>query len=488
MSVYYSSTDHFVLLPVILLALFACATLLFDFWLFPDRRQRRFLVWFLLIGEAFAGVALWRQQAFLNEHGGIIQAFNGSLVVDGISLYFHWIFLATTTIVGLISYRYFEVREEHHGEYYGLIMLAQVGMFFLASGNELVTIFIGLETMAVTFYILVGFMRAEKRSNEAALKYLLLGGFSSGFLAYGFSILYGISGSTKLNDIAVAVAGRDPFDPLLFLAIATVLVGLFFKVSAAPFHMWTPDAYEGAPTVVTAYLSVGSKAASLALIVRLLTGPLSTAHAAWEPLVIGVALLSMTVGNFAAVTQTNTKRLLAYSSINHAGYILLGLVARNTIGLQGVMIYILVYAFMNLGAFLVLASMASKGIAGEDINDLSGLMQKSPVHALWMLVFLLSLAGIPPTAGFLGKYLIFLALLQSGHIVLAIFAALYVAVAIYYYFRMVRAMFTQKQESAVAPTTSFGMKFALTVTGVLTLAIGIYPEPWLRFAQWSITR
>jgi NADH-quinone oxidoreductase subunit N len=488
MSVYYSSTDHFVLLPVILLALFACATLLFDFWLFPDARQRRFLVWFLLIGEAFAGVALWRQQSFLNDHGGTIQAFNGSLVVDGFSLYFHWIFLATTTIVGLISYRYFEVREEHHGEYYGLIMLAQCGMFFLASGNELVTIFIGLETMAVTFYILVGFLRADKRSNEAALKYLLLGGFSSGFLAYGFSILYGISGSTKLNDIAVAVAGRDPFDPLLFLAIATILVGLFFKVSAAPFHMWTPDAYEGAPTVVTAYLSVGSKAASLALLVRLLTGALSTAHAAWEPLVIGVALLSMTVGNFAAVTQTNTKRLLAYSSINHAGYMLLGLVARNTIGLEGVMIYILVYAFMNLGAFLVLASLASKGIAGEDINDLNGLMQKSPSHALWMLVFLLSLAGIPPTAGFLGKYLIFLGLLQSGHYVLAIFAALYVAVAIYYYFRLVRAMFTQKQENDMAPTTSLGMKFALGVTGVLTLAIGVYPEPWLRFAQWSITR
>jgi len=488
MSVYYSSTDHFVLLPVILLSLFACATLLFDFWVFPQARQRRHLVWFLVIGEIFAGVALWRQQAFLSVHGGPLQAFGGSLVVDGFSLYFHWIFLITTTIVGLVSYRYFEVREEHHGEYYGLVMLAQVGMFFLASGNELVTIFVGLEMMAVTFYILVGFLRGEKRSNEAALKYLLLGGFSSGFLVYGFSILYGISGSTKLNDIAAAVASRDPFDPLLFLAIATMLVGLFFKVSGAPFHMWTPDTYEGAPTVVTAYLAVGSKAASLALLVRLLTGPLSTARAAWEPLLIGVALLSMTVGNFAAVTQTNTKRLLAYSSINHAGYILLGVVAGNTIGLEGVMIYILVYAFMNLGAFLVLTSLATKGIAGDDINDLAGLMKKSPSHALWMLIFLLSLAGIPPTAGFLGKYLIFLALLETGHYALAIIAALYVAVAIYYYFRMVRAMFTQKEENAVAPTTSFGMKLALTVTGVMTLVIGIYPEPWLRFAQWSITR
>ena len=488
MSTYYTATDHFVLLPAILLALFGCATLLFDFWIFPEPKQRRLLVWFLLIGEAFAGVALWRQSSFLAERGGQIEAFHGALVIDGYALFFNWIFLAATVLVALFSYRYFEVREEHHGEYYGLLMLAQVGMFFLASGNELVTLFIGLETMAVTFYILVGFLRGDQRSNEAALKYLLLGGFSSGFLVYGFSILYGISGSTLLRDVGSAVAGRDPFDPLLFLAVGTILVGLFFKISAAPFHMWAPDAYEGAPTTVTAYLAVGSKAASFALLLRLLLGPLATARAAWEPLLIGAAVLSMTVGNFAALTQTNTKRLLAYSSINHAGYILLGVIAGNEIGKLGVLIYLLVYAFMNLGAFLVLTSLASQGIAGEDINDLNGLMHKAPAQALWMLIFLLSLGGIPPTAGFLGKYLIFLSLLQSGHYILAVIAALYVAVAIYYYFRLVRAMFIQTQEAATPITSSLGLKLALGVTGVLTLVIGVYPEPWLRFAQWGISR
>jgi NADH-quinone oxidoreductase subunit N len=342
--------------------------------------------------------------------------------------------------------------------------------------------------MAVSFYILVGFMRRDQRSNEAALKYLLLGGFSSGFLVYGFSILYGLSGSTRLSDIGNAVAARDPFDPLVFLAVSTILVGLFFKISAAPFHMWAPDAYEGAPTTVAAYLAVGSKAASFALLLRLLLGPLATARAAWEPLLIGAAVLSMTIGNLAALTQTNTKRLLAYSSINHAGYILLGVIAGNAMGIQGVLIYILVYAFMNLGAFLVLTSLASRGIAGDDINDLKGLMQKSPAHALWMLIFLLSLAGIPPTAGFLGKYLIFLSLLETGHTVLAVIAALYVAVAIYYYFRLVRAMFTTPEENAVPVSSSLGLKVALGVTGVLTLVIGVYPEPWVRFAQWSITR
>jgi NADH-quinone oxidoreductase subunit N len=488
MSVYYNQTDHFALLPVILLALFGCATLLFDFWVFPHPKQRRLLVWFLLAGEAFAGVALFKQQMFLAEHGGVIEAFRGSLTIDGFALFFNWIFLVTTAIVALMSYRYFEVREEHHGEFYGLLLLAQCGMFFLATGTELVTLFIGLELMAVTFYVLVGLLRADKRSNEAALKYLLLGGFSSGFLAYGFSILYGITGSTRLAEIRSALLERPSNDPLLFLAIATILVGLFFKIGAAPFHMWAPDAYEGAPTTVTAYLAVGSKAASFALILRLLLGPLASARALWEPLLIAAAILSMTIGNFAAVTQTNTKRLLAYSSITHAGYILLGVIAGNSIGIQGVLVYLLVYAFMNLGAFLVLASLASKGLAGEDINDLNGLMQKSPAHALWMLVFLLSLAGIPPTAGFLGKYYIFLSLVQTGHYTLAIIAALYVAVSVFYYFRMIRAMFTQPVEHATPVSTSLGAWVTLGVTGALTLIIGIYPEPWVRFAQWSITR
>jgi NADH-quinone oxidoreductase subunit N len=489
MSVYYTSTDHFVLLPALLLALFGCATLLFDFWVFPDPKQRRWLLMFLVLGEVFAGVAFWRQQDFLNTHGGELTAFGGALVADHYALFFHWIFLLTTLLVGLISYRYLEVRDEHHGEYYGLLMLAQTGMFFLASGTELVTIFIGLETMAVAFYVLVGFLRSEQRSNEAALKYLLLGGMSSGFLAYGFSVLYGIAGSTKLRDIAAAVATREATDPILLLAIATTTVGLMFKIAAAPFHMWAPDAYEGAPTTITAYLAVGSKAASFALLLRLFLGPLASARAAWEPILIVVAVLSMTIGNLAAVTQTNTKRLLAYSSINHAGYMLLGLIAGNASGIKGVLVYMLVYTFMNLGAFLVLGSLTRKGLAGEDMNDLRGLMKKAPGHAIWMLIFLLSLAGIPPTAGFIGKYFIFLSLIETGHYVLAVLACAYAAVSIYFYFRMVKAMFIETEEEETPPlTTSFGTRLALGVTGILTLVIGLYPEPFLRLAQQSISR
>ncbi len=489
MSPFYTATDHFVLLPALLLALFGCATLLFDFWVFPDPKQRRWLLLFLVIGEIFAGAAFGRQQLFLNQHGGEITAFNGSLVIDHFALYFHWVLLITTLLVGFISYRFFEVRDEHHGEYYGLLMLTQCGMYFLASGTDLVTIFVGIETMAISFYVLVGFLRSDPRSNEAALKYLLLGAFSSGFLLYGFSLLYGISGSTRLGDISQAVANRDPFDPILYIALVTVAVGLLFKIAAVPFHMWAPDAYEGAPTVVTAFLAVGSKAASFAILLRLFVGPLASARAAWEPILIIAAVLSMTVGNFAAVTQTNTKRLLAYSSINHAGYMLLGLIAGNATGIQGVLIYTAVYVFMTVGAFLVIAVLNRQNLAGEDINDLAGLMKKSPAHAIWMLIFLISLSGIPPTGGFIGKYFIFLSLIEGGRYALAVIAVLYAAISVYFYFRMVKGMFVQQPDVEMPPlSTSFGTRLALGVSGAATLAIGVYPEPLVRFAQQTLMR
>ena len=471
MSEFYTATDHFVLLPAIMLALFGGAILLFEFLLGDGPRQRRWLVGLALAGLAFTARALWMQQSALNA-GAPLVAFKGSLMVDGFSLLFNWIFLVTSAIVLLISYRYLEIENEHHGEYYGLVLLAQCGMFFLACGNDLVTIFIGLETMALCFYIMVGFLRNERRSNEAAMKYLLLGAFSSGFLAYGFSMLYGLSGSTNLRDIAAAIAERGAWDPLTFLALATTSVGLFFKISAAPFHMWAPDAYEGAPTTVTAYLSVGSKAASFALLMRVLLGPFGDMAAMWRPVLIAVALISLLVGNLAAISQTNIKRLLAYSGVSHAGYMLLGLVAGNQTGLQGVAVYILVYTFMNLGALLVIVAMRREEILGEDVDDLAGLMHRHPVYAIFMLVFLLSLAGIPPTAGFLGKWYIFLALIETGHNVLAVVAALYVAVAIYYYFRIVRSMFMRDEAapaSAVPLAGSVGVRVALAVTGVLTL-------------------
>lgn len=486
MSQYYTSTDHFVLLPALMLALFGCAVLIFDFLLFKQPRYRKLLVVFTFVGLAFAAAALFRQQTALADSGQReIVAFGGSLVVDRFSLFFNWMFLAATAIVSMFSYRVIRIEHEPVGEYYGLLLLANCGMFFLATGVDLVTIATGLELMALSFYILVGFNRSDRKSNEAAVKYLLLGAFSTGFLLYGFSLLYGLSGSTKLHEITAAVAIHGATNPIVFMAIVSTAVGLLFKISAVPFHMWAPDAYEGAPTPVTAFLAVASKAASFALLTRIFLGPLLSARPTWEPLLIGIAVLTLTVGNLAAMTQENVKRLLAYSSISHAGYILLGLIAGNDTGIQAIAVYVLVYSFMTLGAFLVVAAMRREGIPGDTLDDLKGLIHRNPGYAIAMLVFLISLAGIPPTAGFLGKYFIFLSLIETGHYYLAVIATLYVAVALYYYFRVVRIMFLvdEKELPALAPVRSLGFRTALVITGALTLLIGIYPEPFLKFAR-----
>lgn len=491
-SQFYTANDHFTIIPALMLALFGCAILLFDFWIFPDPRQRKWLLIFVALAEGFTGFGLYQQQAFLARSGlSELAGFQGAVIVDGFGIFFNWIFVIAALMVAIVSYKYLEIAGEHHGEYYGLILFAQCGMYFLATGTDLVTLFVGLELMALTFYVMVGFLRTDKRSNEAAIKYLLLGAFSTGFLVYGFSVMYGIAGSTKLADIAAAIQARPAWDPVVFLAMATTAVGLLFKISAAPFHMWAPDAYEGAPTTVTAYLSVASKAASIAFLLRIFYGelaPLASVRAVWEPMLAVVAVVTLTLGNLAAINQTNLKRLLAYSSISHAGYMLLGLVAGNETGINGIAVYVMVYTFMNLGAFLVIVALRRQGIIGDDLDDIAGLINKSPGYAVLMLIFLLSLAGIPPTAGFLGKYYIFLSLIQTRHYTLAVIATLYVAVAIYYYFKIVRAMFVREQTEKAPLATSVGLRLALGVSGVLTLAIGIYPEPFLRLAQTSLLR
>jgi NADH-quinone oxidoreductase subunit N len=487
MSSFYTAADHFTIVPALMLVLFGCAILLFDFLIFPDPRQRKWLLLFVLLGEGFTGWGLWRLREYMAANGLTeIPGFHGSVMIDGFGIFYNGIFVVAALIVAIVSYQYLEIAGEHHGEYYGLILFAQSGMYFLAVGTDLITLFIGLELMALSFYVMVGFLRGDKRSNEAALKYLLLGAFSSGFLVYGFSVMYGLAGSTRLLDVSDAIAMRPAGDPVVFLALATVSVGLLFKISAVPFHMWAPDAYEGAPTTVTAYLAVASKAASIAFLLRIFLGPLAAARHVWEPLLSVIAVATLTIGNLAAINQTNIKRLLAYSSISHAGYMLLGLIAGNETGIKGVAVYVMVYTFMNLGAFLVIVALRRADILGEDLEDIAGLMQKSPGYAVLMVIFLLSLAGIPPTAGFLGKYYIFLSLIETGHYALAVIGVLYAVVALYYYFKIVRSMFAREPIAEAPMASSVGLRVALAVSGMLTLIIGIYPEPFLRLAQSSV--
>ncbi len=487
MSPSFTTTDFFVLKPVILLCLFGCGVLMTDFLIRAS--HLRFLnAVTALAGELFVAVALWQHHSDLSVSGvNEISGLGGSMLIDGFSVFFNGIFVVSAILAIIISIRYLEEEGEHRGVYYALMLFAQAGMSVLAMGFDLVTLFIGLELMAISFYVMVGFLRSDKRSNEAAMKYLLLGAFSSGFLAYGFSLFYGLSGSTVLSNIAQAVSERPPTDPVLLLAMITTSVGLFFKISVVPFHMWAPDAYEGAPTPITAYVSVASKAASFAFLMRIFLVPLLSLQAIWIPVLGAIALLTMTLGNIAALTQNNLKRLLAYSSISHAGYMLLGLVAGNETGLQGIALYLLVYMFMNFGAFALVAAMRREGKAAEEVDDLAGLMTRSPGYAILLLILMLSLAGIPPTAGFLGKYFIFLGLLEAGQYVLAIFAALYVAVAAYYYFRIVRAEFlTDAGTEPASMSWSWGVRLAVVASGIFTIGIGLYPEPFIGMAADAV--
>ncbi len=366
---------------------------------------------------------------------------------------------------------YLDVEDEHHGEYYALMLLSVVGMMCMAAGVDIVLIFIGLELMAISTYILVGFLRRDRRSNEAALKYLLLGAFSSGIFAYGLSLFYGISGSTNLGAIARAVSAPQLLhNPVVIIALLTTMVGLLFKIAAIPFHQWAPDAYEGAPTSITGFMSVAVKAAGWAMLLRILLFGLWPLRSVYVPVIVIVAIATMTGANFAALTQTNTKRLLAYSSIAHVGYMLLAFVAMGTSqigspgffdGFKGILIYLLVYTFMNLGAFAVITSLRQRNVIGDEIDDMAGLYQRAPVEAVLMLLFLLSLAGIPPAAGFLGKYYIFLSLIESGHYGLASLGVLYSLFGLYYYLKIANAMLMRAPMETERLPVSVGMRFAV---------------------------
>lgn len=459
--------DLFTILPALVLSIFGCALLLMRL------EEARLNVGFVVAGEVLAAIGLWRQSSYLG-----LQGFFGSVMLDPFGLYLNAICLVGALLAALGAYAYLEREEEGTAEFYALLLFAQAGMFLVISGVELMTVFIGLETTALSFYVLTGYFRAKPAANEAALKYLLLGAFSSGLMLYGFSILYGLSGSTRFGNIIAAIGQRDASDPLILLAVVPIVVGLLFKVAAAPLHMWAPDAYEGAPTPIAAYLATASKAASFALLLRLLLGPLAQFRSAWEAMVLLAALASLTIGNFGALTQQSVKRLLAYSSISHAGYILLGLVAGNQTGLEAMLFYLLVYTLMTTGAFLVLAVMPS-----DELSSFRGLLYRSPILAGLMLILLVSLAGLPPTAGFLPKYQIFLSLIQTKNYWLAIVAALYVAVSLYYYFRIVREMILDSEAEAVPLSMSTGWRAAVGTAAILSLGLGLNPQPAFEWAR-----
>jgi len=468
--------------PELILSLTAMALLLVS--VLAKKGAREVIPYLALAGIVLAllfTVSLWGNSAY---------AFNRMVVLDNYALFFKVIFLITAGLTVLMSIRFLQTEEAAHGEYYVLVLLAAVGMMFMASAADLIIVFLGLETFSLAVYVLAGFFRTQPKSNESSLKYFLLGAFSAGFLLYGIALIYGATGTTNLKGIYEFVRKVHLLnDPLLLIGMGLLIVGFGFKVASVPFHMWTPDVYEGAPTSVTAFMSVGPKAAGFAAFLRVFLYALSSLQTDWVWVLWVLAILTMTLGNVVAIAQKNIKRMLAYSSIAHAGYILVAMVAASELGTASVLYYLLAYAFMNLGAFGVVILYGRKGEENIQIGDYSGMASKYPLLAAAMAIFMFSLAGIPPTAGFVGKFYIFSSAIKAGYIGLAIIGVLNSALSVYYYLRVTVMMYMRNSEKELgrldlSPT----MAIALIIAVLGTLQIGITPSQYLDLARQSILR
>ena len=413
-------------------------------------------------------------------------AFGRLLVVDTFSIYLHFLLILITALSVLAALRYLERENINHAEFYALLLFGAVGMGIMVSANELVMVFLGLETSSLASYVLVGFRRTDEKSTEGALKYFLLGSFATGFLLYGIALLFGAAGSTVLNDLAVKLQPGTPGSSLALMGMALFFVVLGFKVAAAPFQAWTPDVYEGAPTPVTAFLSTGPKAAAFAVLLRVFFTAFEPSNCVWFWLLWGTAVLTMFVGNLGALVQTNIKRMLAYSSIAHAGYIFVAFAARNELGIAAVLFYLVAYALMKLGAFSLVSHLAVNE-NHQSLEDYSGLHARQPALAACLTVFLLSLIGLPLTGGFLGKFFVFQAALRAGLVWLVVLGVLNSILSVPYYLRVVKVMYMgePKGSAAIAPVPA-SLAFVLTLTALGTIYLGIFPDAVQQFATSSV--
>ncbi len=414
--------------------------------------------------------------------------FGGMFISDGYSSFFKLIFLITVVLAVLISVKYISIERVNFGEYYSLILLSTLGMMIMASAADLIVLYLGLELMALSTYILAGFIRHDIKSNEAALKYFLLGAFSSAFLLYGISLIYGLTGTTDIYAIASHISEKGlSGNPALSLSMTLFAVAFGFKIAAAPFHMWAPDAYEGAPTSITAFMSVGPKAAGFAVLGRVFMIAFASIKIEWAMVLIPLSILSMGIGNIVALAQTNIKRMLAYSSIAHAGYALLGVIVANNEGLSSMMTYLMIYAFMNMGAFAVIIMLRTEGFTGDKITDYEGLAKTHPFLAVLMLIFMFSLTGIPPTAGFIGKLYVFMSAINAGYTWLVIVAVVFSVISAYFYLRIIMYMYMKEPKVEVATSQSGTLVAALGVTTVAVLVIGVFPSFLVKLAKAALS-
>jgi NADH-quinone oxidoreductase subunit N len=462
-------------MPELFMAVLALVLLLADLFL----KKKELLAVLSIVGVGVVAFTL------IGSSGS---TFGGMFISDGYSSFFKIIFFINLILSVLISIKYIGIERVNFGEYYCLIALSTLGMMVMASAADLIVLYLGLELMALSTYILAGFIRHNIKSNEAALKYFLLGAFSSAFLLYGISLIYGLTGTTDIRAIASYITEKGLVgNPALSLSMTLLAVAFGFKIAAVPFHMWAPDAYEGAPTSITAFMSVGPKAAGFAVLGRVLMIAFATLKFEWILILIPLSILSMAVGNIVALAQTNIKRMLAYSSIAHAGYALLGIIAANRDGLASMMNYLMIYAFMNMGAFAVIIMLRTEGFKGDTITDYEGLAKTHPFLSALMLIFMFSLTGIPPTAGFIGKLYVFMSAINAGYTWLVLVAVVFSVISAYFYLRIVMYMYMREPKVEVATSKSGTLGVALGVTAVMVLAIGVYPSYLVKFAKAALS-
>ncbi|MCC6445795.1 MAG: NADH-quinone oxidoreductase subunit N [Armatimonadetes bacterium] len=479
--------DYTIFWPEIILCLAAMLVLLAG--VFPFRKGsggEKFLgpalePWFLTVVLSLFAVAP-SLGLFMQNKPGEGMTFGGNFVVDEFAIIFKLIAILSVAVVALMSVEFLKKwRRIDQAEFYSLLLFSGLAMALVASSADLIMIYLSIEFLSLTGYVMAGYLKNSARSVEASVKYFLYGAVSAAVMLYGMSLLYGMTGATSLGEISRAMTSLPDVPEtklLLYVSFVFILVGLGFKIAIVPFHQWSPDVYEGAPMPVTAFLSVGPKAAGFAALVRLLVTAFPVEQLNWVPVIAVLAAVTMTFANVVAITQRNVKRMLAYSSIAHAGYVLVGLAAypdSQDYSINGIALYLLVYLFMNLGAFAV-ATAFYNNRGSELIEDYSGLSRSNPRLAMLMAVFMLSLTGLPPTAGFVGKFYLFLAAVQAHLIWLAVFMLVNTAISLYYYFNIVRYMYLY-DEKTPAPTPEPGyLQYALAVTLIFTLFIGVYPQ------------
>jgi len=471
--------SYIALLPMLILTVTAVVTLVADLWMEgPDREGLGWIGLAGLVVTAITAIAMWNTR---------LSTLSETLVVDRYGLFFTLLFCVVSGLTLLMSMSYLETTEIQTGDYYSLVLFSSLGMVLMATATDLIVIFLGLEVMSIAAYALAGLARSELRSNEAALKYFLLGAFASGFLLFGIALLYGATGNTALPEIGrrlTTVAGEQRL--LVMAGMGLLIVGFGFKIAAVPFHVWAPDVYEGSPTSVTALMAVGIKAAAFAAFARVFMHTLVVFKADWTSVLWVLAVLTMTVGNVTALMQRNIKRMLAYSSVAHAGYLLVGMVAGGPDGGSAVLFYLIGYAFMTLGAFAVVIALGHRGQANENLDDYAGVGFRSPFLGAAMTVFMLSLSGIPPLAGFVGKFYIFSAAVKSGYTWLAIIGVLNSVVSVYYYVGvLVRMYMTEGTVEVTAPSSRPYLFATLLLTVVGTVLLGLFPSSLFEVARQS---